>query len=130
MDLKTFKKRLLENPGFRKEYYNKKDLHFEISEMLIDARVEKGLTQEKLAKLVGTKQSSIARLENGSGLPSLSFLQKIAEALGTYLIPPKFAFLENEKTNTVEGVMIIPCVGGEKQIDAREVVYNTLNKKN
>jgi transcriptional regulator with XRE-family HTH domain len=41
----------------------------------------RGLTQTQLAELVGTRQPSIARLENGSSLPSISFLQKVAAAL-------------------------------------------------
>jgi predicted transcriptional regulator len=44
-------------------------------------RMLRGLTQAQLAELVGTRQPSIARLENGTGVPSLSFLQKIAAAL-------------------------------------------------
>jgi transcriptional regulator with XRE-family HTH domain len=44
-------------------------------------RIERGLTQEQLAALVGTRQPSIARLENGNSLPSLSFLRRIAAAL-------------------------------------------------
>jgi predicted transcriptional regulator len=35
-----------------------------------------------LADLVGTKQSSIARLERGTTPPNLSFLSKVAAALG------------------------------------------------
>lgn len=31
--------------------------------------------------MIGTRQPSIARLENGSSLPSISFLNKIATAL-------------------------------------------------
>jgi transcriptional regulator with XRE-family HTH domain len=31
--------------------------------------------------MVGTRQPSIARLENGSSIPSLSFLNKVASAL-------------------------------------------------
>jgi transcriptional regulator with XRE-family HTH domain len=42
----------------------------------------RGLTQAQLAEMVGTRQPSIARLENDSSTPSLSFLSKIAEALG------------------------------------------------
>jgi DNA-binding XRE family transcriptional regulator len=45
-------------------------------------RLLRGLTQEQLAELVGTKQSSIARLESGVAAPSLSFLTKVAAALG------------------------------------------------
>jgi DNA-binding XRE family transcriptional regulator len=44
-------------------------------------RMLRGLTQAQLAEMVGTHQPSIARLENGSSTPSLSFLSKIAEAL-------------------------------------------------
>jgi len=44
-------------------------------------RMLRGLTQAQLAEMVGTRQPSIARLENGSSNPSLSFLQKIATAL-------------------------------------------------
>lgn len=44
-------------------------------------RLQRGLTQAQLAEMVGTRQPSIARLENGSSVPSLSFLDRIAEAL-------------------------------------------------
>ena len=44
-------------------------------------RLLRGLTQAQLAEMVGTRQPSIARLENGSSTPSLSFLNKIAAAL-------------------------------------------------
>jgi DNA-binding XRE family transcriptional regulator len=44
-------------------------------------RIQHGLTQAELAKMIGTRQPSIARLENGSSVPSLSFLQRIADAL-------------------------------------------------
>ena len=44
-------------------------------------RISRGLTQTQLAKMVGTRQPSIARLENGSSVPSISFLQKVAAAL-------------------------------------------------
>jgi predicted transcriptional regulator len=44
-------------------------------------RIQRGLTQSPLAEMVGTQQPSIARLENGSSIPSLSFLNRIAKAL-------------------------------------------------
>lgn len=44
-------------------------------------RMLRGLTQAQLAEMVGTRQPSIARLENGSSIPSLSYLNKIATAL-------------------------------------------------
>lgn len=45
-------------------------------------RILHGLTQKQLAEMVGTKQSSIARLERGATPPNLSFLSKVAAALG------------------------------------------------
>ena len=44
-------------------------------------RIQRGLTQAQLAELVGTRQPSIARLESGESMPSLSFLQRVAEVL-------------------------------------------------
>ncbi len=44
-------------------------------------RIQRGLTQAQLAEMVGTRQPSIARLENGSSIPGLSFLRRIAKAL-------------------------------------------------
>ena len=44
-------------------------------------RILRGLSQAQLAELVGTRQPSIARLENGNSVPSLSFLQRLAAAL-------------------------------------------------
>lgn len=49
------------------------------------AREAKGLSQEKLAKLVGTKQPSIARLESGKVVPRLDLLERIASAVGMRL---------------------------------------------
>jgi DNA-binding XRE family transcriptional regulator len=58
-------------------------------------RIQRGLTQAQLAEIVGTRQPSIARLENGSSIPSLSFLRRIADALGArievHLVPEEAA---------------------------------------
>jgi transcriptional regulator with XRE-family HTH domain len=49
-------------------------------------RIVRGLTQKELAKLVGTRQSSISRLESGKAQPSISFLRRVIEALGGRLV--------------------------------------------
>ncbi|MBP6945394.1 helix-turn-helix transcriptional regulator [Patescibacteria group bacterium] len=69
------------------------DLAFEVSEMLINARIIKGFTQEELAEKMGTKQSGIARAENGVHLASLSFLKKMADIYQARLVPPRFSFM-------------------------------------
>lgn len=101
MDWRQAKRRLLQDKA-RKEAYQKVDLGFEIGKMITDARIAKNMTQSRLAKLVGTKQPSIARIEKGTSLPSLSFLEKIARAFNTQLIPPRLEFLEEMKWRETE----------------------------
>jgi len=77
---KTFRKNLLKDKKIKAEY-DKLEPKYQLIESLIQARLEKGLTQEKLAEKIGTKQSAISRLENGLANPSLSFLKRLAEGL-------------------------------------------------
>lgn len=97
------RKRIREDKKFAKEYADKgNEFALDVASLITEARLHFGLTQEALAKKIGTKQSSIARIERGSALPSLSFLQKIAKALGTPLIAPKFGFMGLEKKRDLE----------------------------
>ncbi|MCA9508579.1 MAG: helix-turn-helix domain-containing protein [Myxococcales bacterium] len=48
-------------------------------------REQQNLTQTELAEIIGTKQPSIARLENGHYWPRIDVLEKIALALGKHL---------------------------------------------
>ncbi len=81
---KQFKKELLKSKKV-KESYEKLGTEFALIEMIIEKRNEKGLSQKQLARKMGTKQSAISRLESGKYNPSISFLQKVSEALGTKL---------------------------------------------
>lgn len=77
------------------------ELYADISNLVTEARLYAGLTQAQLAKKLRTKQPSIARIESGNDLPSLSFLLKIAKAVGSYMIAPKFGFmLDVKEANT------------------------------
>lgn len=78
------------------EILSSKDLNFDISMLVTEARLHAGLTQGQLAKRMKTKQPSIARVESGRILPSLDFLDKLAKAIGTELIAPHFSFMENK----------------------------------
>ena len=102
MNYKEFRDQQINtNPKFKEEYF-KKDLRFDVSQLITEARYYKNLSQEKLAELGGTKQPSIARMESGKTLPSLSFLEKIAKALGTTLLAPKFGFMENTDVSNLQ----------------------------
>lgn len=84
MNWKEHKKQLLKDPEFRKEY-EALDLEYQLAAKLIQLRLSKGLTQADLARLLNTKQASIARMESGSSLPSLSMIKKVADALDAEL---------------------------------------------
>jgi transcriptional regulator with XRE-family HTH domain len=96
-------KKLLKNKKFSREYL-RDDSAYDIGRMVEDLRIRNGLTQAALAKKIGTKQSSIARLESGSGcLPSLNFLKRIADATGTSLLLPRFVIrIEAKQSQAVK----------------------------
>lgn len=70
-----------EDPGLRIEIDRQK-LNSRIAEMIVAAREHAELTQAQLAKLVGTTQSVISRLEDSDYEGrSLTMLQRVAAAL-------------------------------------------------
>jgi predicted transcriptional regulator len=81
-DLAELKARLLEDPDTRAEY-EALEPEFAIARELIAARTRAGLSQAELAERMGTSQSTIARLESGSTLPSMRTLTRYAEATGS-----------------------------------------------
>ena len=80
------KKELFKNKAFAKAYKEMQP-EFTARRALIEARLKKGMTQAKLAKKLGTKQSSIARLESARNFnPTLSFMKNLAKALDKELV--------------------------------------------
>ena len=84
MNWKEHRKKLLKDPEFKAEY-EALEPEYRLAAALIRLRLAKGLTQEELARLMNTKQESIARLESGSSLPSLSTVKRLADALDAEL---------------------------------------------
>ena len=70
---------------FTPEEIAESDLQAEIICALIEARKNRGLTQNDLEKLTGIKQSQIARLERGNANPQLATLVKVLAACGKKL---------------------------------------------
>jgi len=81
---KKIKKQLLKDRVIKKTY-NKLEAEFNLAEMIIKKRIQQGLSQEDLARRIGTKQPAIARLESGSYNPSIVFLKKTVKALNANL---------------------------------------------
>lgn len=78
------KEELLQDEEFKEEYERLRP-RYEAIRQIITARTEQHITQEELAKRIGTQKSNISRLESGNYNPSLDLLIKIAEALGKQL---------------------------------------------
>ena len=69
------------NPGLTKGFDEGYE-NFKIGVLFKVSREQAGLTQEEVARRLGTKKSAISRIENHAEDIRLSTLHKYAEALG------------------------------------------------
>jgi transcriptional regulator with XRE-family HTH domain len=78
-------KKWMKQPKYRKAY---EALHeeFVLASAVIDVRNRAGLTQEELARKMGTTQPVVARLESGRSRPSMRTLERLADATGSRLL--------------------------------------------
>ncbi len=83
-DLDLLLEEEMQDPAFVKAW-NETELEDQIKRMMIDARLEKNMTQKQLAEVSGVRQSNISRIENGACTPTLTTLCEIASALGKKL---------------------------------------------
>jgi len=79
------KKHLLKDAEISRAYASMGP-EFDLARVIIEKRIQKGLTQAELARKTRTKQSAISRLESGHYNPSLAFLGKISKALGARVV--------------------------------------------
>ena len=80
-DLKQYvEKRKQRDPEFARDYDSGYE-NFKIGEVLKQARLEQGLTQEELAVRLQTKKTAISRIENHAEDIRLSTLERYARAL-------------------------------------------------
>lgn len=75
----------MKDPEFVSAYQGM-EAEFQAAREVIRLRLQRGLSQRELAVKVGTRQSGISRLERASVKPSLSFLQRVAEALNAKVV--------------------------------------------
>ena len=85
MDYKELKQKLLSEPKVKEEY-DKLEPVYQLVSSIIKRRSELNLTQKELAARLSTTQSSISRLESLTCKPSISTLQRVADALDAHLI--------------------------------------------
>ena len=65
MEWSKYKEKKLEDPEF-KRIWDEGELEFQLKSAIIEARINKKMTQQELAEKAGTKQSSISRFERGN----------------------------------------------------------------
>ena len=75
------KRRRLDDPAGRTGYESARAA-YDLGRRVRDLRETQGISQRELADRMGTTQSVIARLEGGGSRPSLSTLERVAEAVG------------------------------------------------
>lgn len=77
---KNIKNEILKDEKVKKEY---EDLavEFGLIDEIIALRKKKKMTQNELAKKMGTTQSALSRFESGSISPTVGFLKRVAQAL-------------------------------------------------
>lgn len=81
-DLDRLTEKLLKEDPTLAEEFEKADRAWDIAFQIYDLRKKAGLTQSQLAKLVGTKQSNIARIESADYTGyTLKTLEKLTKAL-------------------------------------------------
>jgi DNA-binding XRE family transcriptional regulator len=78
-------KKWMEESKYRKAYAAL-EKEFVLASAAMDVRNRAGLTQEALARKMGTTQPVVARLESGRGYPSMRTLDRLAKATGSRLI--------------------------------------------
>jgi ribosome-binding protein aMBF1 (putative translation factor) len=78
-------RRASQSPEYRAQQAERHGFR-EIAWLLIKYRMDKGLTQEQLAELVGTSNSQISRIESGRHRTNLDTLLRIASALDVKMV--------------------------------------------
>ena len=79
-NFEEFEAALLEKPGVRREYEALKR-RYDMIKSLIKRRNQLKISQTELARIIGTKQPAISRLEKGDYNTTLKTFFKVAEAL-------------------------------------------------
>ncbi len=82
--VEPFFERQMKDPAFR-EAYEALEPEYEIIRQIIDLRLKRKMSQAELAKRIGTKQPSIARMERRGKTRDLDYLQRVANALDARL---------------------------------------------
>lgn len=82
VSFQQYKKQSLGNDPELQNAYDDLEMKYHLIEQIAKLRKAENMTQQELAEKLGIAQSSIGRLESNKQNPTLSFINKIANALG------------------------------------------------
>ena len=100
---------IIGNDGELRDLCEQATINAQIAQSIYDARTEAGLSQAELAKLIGTTQSVIARLEDADYEGDwLSMLNKIAQALNQERLE---TFLKSRLESVERGRVVNKSIG-------------------
>lgn len=93
MNLRELRIELEKDPEYNKES-RKHQFHYEFAKAVLHARLDRGLSQAKLADLVGTKQANISKIESGQSNITADLIGRISGELGLFIF-----FFNSEKVS-------------------------------
>ncbi|KTD48070.1 Antitoxin HigA [Legionella quinlivanii] len=99
MSIQSLKNKALKNPEVKAEY-DLLEQEFALIDTLLSMRRKSGLTQEEIAKKMGTQKGNISRLEKGNGNPSWKTIQNYAHACG-FEVSMKVKTMSSQHKNNV-----------------------------
>lgn len=79
------RRRARQSPEHRAEFA-RLEPYEEVARQVIQLRMDHHLSQEALARRVGTTKSAISRLESGHHAPTVATLHRVASAFGRQLV--------------------------------------------
>ena len=83
--LESFEAELMQDAGFR-EVHEEQLPDYTVAREILAARLAMGLSQQALAKAIGTSQGRVSKWERAEEEPRIDTLRKIAEATGRVLV--------------------------------------------
>lgn len=95
-----------------------------IGDRLKVIRKSRGLTQEKLAELVGLEPQSISYMESGRFAPSPDTLQKLSEALNAK--PYEFYYFDEVSPDFMEKVLFNALKNDKKMLKTFYNIYKSI----
>lgn len=99
------RRRAVASPEYRRAY-DALTVARHVASQVLEYRLDRGLTQQRLAELIATSVPQISRIESGIHNPTLQTLQRLAEIMGKRLT---VSFVDPQVEDTKASTEAVPC---------------------